>query len=118
MYKSQSCPDSTERAIPARVVIGVTGHRELDTSPALTQGIHSAIEKTREMVPSLRSTPLFLSVLSPLAEGADRLVAREVLNIPGSMLEVVLPLQKEDYMQDFETDQCKGDFEEEEKKFC
>lgn len=64
------------------------------------------------MVPSLRSTPVTLSVLCPLAEGADRLVAREVLSIPDSTLEVVLPLEKEDYLQDFETSESKAEFEE------
>jgi hypothetical protein len=49
------------------------------------------------MVPTLKSTPMLFSVLSPLAEGADHLIAREVLKIPGALLEVVLPLEKEKY---------------------
>ena len=67
MWRSPSRPHSPEQAIPARVVIGVTGHRELDTRPALSQGIHSALETIRQMVPSLPGTPLVLSALSPLA---------------------------------------------------
>jgi hypothetical protein len=109
--KSQSRPDSTRQTIPARVVIGVTGHRKLENQLALTRGIHLAIEKIRQIVPSLRSTPLVLCVLSPLAEGADRLVTREVLKVPGSMLEVILPLGKDEYKKSFETDESRDDFE-------
>ena len=112
LWRSQSCTDSTSQTIPARVVIGVTGHRKLDTQPALVQGIHLAIEKIRQIMPSLRSTPLVLSILSPLAEGADCLVTREILKVPGAMLEVVLPLEKDDYVQDFETSESRDEFEE------
>jgi len=40
--------------------------------------------------------------VSSLAEGADRLVARELLAEPGSRLEVVLPLARTDYVRDFQ----------------
>jgi hypothetical protein len=42
-----------------------------------------------------------LVVVSALAEGADRLVACEVLRRSNSRLEAVLPLFKEDYCDDF-----------------
>jgi len=45
------------------------------------------------------------------AEGADRLVVREVLKYPEAILEVVLPLEKNDYLQDFETAESKAEFE-------
>ena len=67
MWRSQSRPHSPEQAIPARVVIGFTGHRELDTRPVLSQEIHSGLEMIRQMVPSLPGTPLVLGALSPLA---------------------------------------------------
>ena len=67
MGRSPSRPHSPEQAIPARVVIGVTGHRALDTRPALRQGIHSALKMIRQMVPSLPGTPLVLGVLPPPA---------------------------------------------------
>ena len=100
-----------DQAIPARIVIGVTGHRKLENLSALTDAIRSAIDSIRQMAPPLRNTPLLLCVLSPLAEGADRLVAREVLKVPGTVLEVALPLDKTDYMRDFETDESKAEFE-------
>ncbi|MDO8715645.1 MAG: SLATT domain-containing protein [Dehalococcoidales bacterium] len=98
-------------AIPARIVIGVTGHRKLDNYPALADAIRSAIDSIKQMVPPLKHTPLLFYVLSPLAEGGDRLVAREVLKVPEAMLEVVLPVKKDDYMTDFKTDESRKEFE-------
>lgn len=37
---------------------------------------------------------------------------REVLRFPTSRLDVVLPLEKGDYLQDFETSESKAEFEE------
>lgn len=104
--------DATVRVIPARIVIGVTGHRKIENPALLGASLQTSLEKIRQMVPALKSTPLIFSVLSPLAEGADRLLAREILKIPGSMLEVVLPFKKEDYLQDFVTDSSRKEFEE------
>lgn len=107
----QSHPNLERRAIPARIVTGVTGHRNLDSSILLTNSIQTAIEKARQMVPPLKSTPLVLTILSPLAEGADRLVTQEVLKYPEAILEVVLPLERDDYLKDFETAESKAEFE-------
>lgn len=98
--------------ILARIVIGVTGHRKLSVTLELTKAIRSAIEQIRQMSPSLSATPIGLAILTPLADGADRLVAQEVLKVSGSMLEVVLPMNKDDYLQDFETEQSKKEFED------
>lgn len=98
------------QAIPARILIGVTGHRNLDNQPALADAIRSAIDSIRQMVPPLRNAPLLLCVLSTPAKGADRLVAREVLKATG-VPEVVLPLEKDDDMEDFETEESRKEFE-------
>lgn len=98
--------------IPARIVIGVTGHRKLAGITELTNGIRSAIERIQQMAPSLAKTPIGLTVLTPLAEGADQLVAQEVFRVPGSTLEVVLPMDKDHYLEDFQTEQSKKEFEE------
>jgi len=53
--------------------------------------------------------PYTYNIISPLAEGADRLVAKEVIewhvldSTDKLSLNVVLPLPKEDYIKDFET---------------
>jgi hypothetical protein len=49
-------------------------------------------------------------VLSPLAEGADRVVARAVLDYRGAHLDVVLPLSIEDYLEDLEPEYSMEEF--------
>jgi hypothetical protein len=66
---------------------------------------------SRKIIYSSAHTPLAFSILTPLAEGADRLVAKEVLKCPDSRIEVVLPLAKEDYMEDFESSESRQEFE-------
>jgi len=97
--------------IPARIAIGVTGHRRLRNEPALASAVSAVLDRIEQLAPSLRKTPLELTVITPLAEGADRLVAREVLKRPGSHLEAVLPLEKDDYAADFELPGSQAEFE-------
>jgi hypothetical protein len=104
--------DMPEQIIPARIVIGVTGHRTIENPVLLKAAIQSVLPKIQQMAPALKNTPVVLSVLSPLAEGADRIIAQEVLKIPGAMLEVILPMEKAVYIQDFKTDASKKEFEE------
>ena len=52
------------------------------------------------------------SILSSLAEGADRLVTHEVLKIPNSQLEAVLPFGEKDYIRDFKDPKSKLAFKE------
>ena len=65
---------------------------------------------------SLIHIPHTFIAVSPLAEGADRLVAKEILNWPVSdknnisNLEVVLPMPEEDYLQDFKTKESQEEF--------
>jgi hypothetical protein len=97
-------PVAHTSAIP--IIIGVTGHRDL--RPA---DIHQLKDQVRAILNDLRdnhtATPLL--VLSPLAEGADRLVAQVALE-QGARLVVPLPLAREEYEKDFETQESKNDF--------
>ena len=85
--------------------IGVTGHRVLAEAALITSGIEKALARIEERRPG-RS----LVVVSALAEGADRLVAEAVLNRSGARLQVVLPLPKFDYLDDFAAPNSKDDF--------
>ena len=90
--------------IPYRIRIGVTGHRKLDDPAAMQATVKKAIDAEVEKlfpeasrqnidVSACQERPQFrIRVLSPLAEGADRVVARAVLDYPGARLDVVLPL--------------------------
>lgn len=95
--------------MPPRIVIGVTGHRKLKEPAALAAQVRRVLEQVvQEAAPPAPS----LRVLSPLAEGADRLVAREVLRFSGAELEVVLPLAEADYLKDFKASESRDEFEE------
>lgn len=101
----------TRQPIPGRVVIGVTGHRTLEDEARAAAGVREALQAVGKALPKLKHTPVVFSVLSPLAEGADRIVAREAVQAKSAELEVVLPLEKDDYLKDFESAASKADFE-------
>ena len=79
------------------LVVGVTGHRDLHPQgeARLEDEVRRSLAELRALCPN---TPLLL--LSPLAEGADRLVAREALT-QGATLVVPLPLPRAEYEKDF-----------------
>jgi hypothetical protein len=93
---------------PAPLVIGVTGHRDLraDDVPRLEKLVHEIIQEFRDDSPH---TPLTL--LSALAEGADRLVARAALEL-GARLVVPLPMRREIYETDFSAPDSNAEFAE------
>jgi len=105
-------PDTSDQGrIPFRLRIGVTGHRRLPDEEPLAEQVKQALQRIRELVPSSPHTPVLFTVISPLAEGADRLVAREVLRNDGADLEVPLPLPREEYLRDFQSDESKREFD-------
>jgi hypothetical protein len=84
------------------LVIGVTGHRDLrdEDVPRLEREVAAVIERLRrDYLGDDVETPIV--VLSALAEGADRLVAR-VAMAQGAHLIAPLPLPLEEYRRDFE----------------
>jgi hypothetical protein len=96
--------------IPYRLRIGVTGHRVLPDDDALSAQVVRAISRVRELVASSDGLPVRLRIISPIAEGADRLVAHAGLTDDTSELEVPLPLPREQYAEDFETEESKNEF--------
>ena len=78
--------------------IGITGHIGLD--PTKMEKLNRGIDKTIEHIE--RSFPKrYLTVFSPLAVGADRAVARKLLERKGSRLIAVLPMPEAEYLCDF-----------------
>jgi hypothetical protein len=100
-----------EGRLPFALRIGVTGHRDLADPDALVPGIDEAIQALTQRVLGVQADPSLL-VISALAEGADRLVARQVLARPAAELEVVLPLPAHEYRQDFPAEASKDEFTE------
>jgi len=85
------------------VVVGVTGHRRLPEDARFGECLRKSLEtigQTKKLI-----------ALSPLAEGADRLVANTILDAPfhGS-LRVVLPLEVDDYCTDFGSEGSREEF--------
>jgi len=90
------------------LVVGITGHRDIcpEDVVSLEKAVTDILTKFQHDYPS---TPL--TFLSPLAEGADRLAARIALKC-GARLIVPLPMPREDYLQDFQTDESRAEFME------
>lgn len=97
--------------IPLCLRIGVTGHRDLCADDAaLTDAVAEAlarIDSRRRAGTS--ATPVGLAVVSALAEGADRIVARLAM-LRGASLEVVLPMPPSDYLTDFKLVSSRDEF--------
>jgi hypothetical protein len=94
------------------LVIGVTGHRDLRDQdlPKLEAELAGIIAGLRrDYLENDPETPII--VLSALAEGADRLVARVALAY-GAQLIAPLPLPREEYCRDFQPGLKPGNIEE------
>jgi hypothetical protein len=78
---------------PFPLILGVTGHRDLLREDELREVVRGLLAELRRLLPH---TPFVL--LSPLAEGADQLVAEVALEeAVGAELVAVLPFGREEY---------------------
>ena len=87
------------------VTIGVTGHRFLTEVDKIATGVDKALCQIEYAFGGQAWT-----VISPLAEGADRLVAQRVLARSKARLVVPLPLPQRDYIADFGSDESRNEF--------
>jgi len=95
--------------IMVRLRVGISGHRTVTAGlPGLTGEIAKAVEYISQKLAVSADIPL--TVVSSLAEGADRIVAEAVLGREGARLEAVLPLPPGEYRTDFANDQSWADF--------
>jgi hypothetical protein len=80
------------------IVLGVTGHRDLRK-----EDIPLLEAKVREIFLDIKTkySDSPITLLSPLAEGADRLVARVSLDFGASLI-VPIPMPIEEYKKDFQ----------------
>ena len=89
------------------ILVGITGHRNLrpEDLPALEKAVRGVFQ---EMLNRCPETPHML--LTPLAEGADRLAARVALGL-GLKLQVILPMPTALYVTDFHSDDSRREFQ-------
>jgi hypothetical protein len=97
----------SRRLYSVPLVIGVTGHRDLvpDELSAIRGRVRRFLVQLRKQYPDRD-----LTVMSALAEGADHLVAEEVLDLR-LPLTVVLPMPRECYVEDFVDPEARRAFE-------
>jgi hypothetical protein len=94
---------------PLPLVVGVTGHRDLREGdyPVLERKVREVFES---LIRSYPHTPIIL--LSPLAEGSDRLAARVALQLEQMRLIVPLPMREELYRHDFTRPGSQDEFDQ------
>jgi hypothetical protein len=97
-----------------RLRIGVSGHRVPPKLPEQAEApLRARIEGLLTAVTAMarrRNPAPELVVVSSLAEGSDRIVAEAGL-AAGFALQAVLPLDRREYMADFETEASRAEFE-------
>jgi hypothetical protein len=101
------------------VQVGVTGHRPNRLSPDVAASLPGQCEQALQAItalafrahdPLLHSPePPLLRILSPLAEGADRIVALAGLAL-GADLQCPLPFHVDEYCRDFTSDASRDEF--------
>ena len=100
-------PDAVQRwggRIP--IVVGACGHRNIDPSdPRLIAVIE---EQCAALSKRYRHSPFL--ILSSLAEGADRLIAKVAMDKLKADLIAVLPMPADEYENDFQTKESKAEF--------
>ena len=98
---------SARRGYAVPFVVSVSGHRDLRPAevPQLQRKVRDFLSELRDTCPDR-----IVAVMSALAEGADRLVAREALAL-GMPLTIVLPMPASLYVQDFESRESRAEFD-------
>jgi hypothetical protein len=100
------------------VAVGVTGHRTLAAPDKLRSAVDKILAQITTAAQAALASDLLsgegetfnLRIISPAAEGADRLVAEAGLAI-GATLQCPLPLPKDDYAQDFATAESRAAYD-------
>lgn len=96
-----------QRGYAVPLVVAVSGHRDLlpTEMPRIRQLVREFLCELRDTCPDR-----VVAVMSALAEGADRLVAQEALEL-GMPLTVLLPMRADLYAADFPSAESRAEFE-------
>lgn len=94
--------------------IGVTGHRLLPDIPLIEKCIRDVYVKIQQLLGN-ENADINVHILSPLAEGADRLVVQQATQHFGAdktILEAVLPMNQTEYLKSFSSTDAIAEFNE------
>ena len=106
MIEVDQAIEARDYALP--LVVAVTGHRDL--TAAERDGITRLVDEF--LLSLVRDFPgRRIQVMSSLADGADRIVARSALNL-GLELIAPLPMEPREYRKDFKTPESRAEFED------
>ena len=88
------------RAVSSPLVVGVSGHRNLDPSckPRLAEQVRAFLEYLKGRLPQTE-----IRIMTGMAEGADLLVAELALQA-GLQIDAILPMPLDEYLVDFDAD--------------
>ena len=120
-HRAMASQESSSPPRPRLVVqIGVTGHRPNRLSPDVAADLPGQCEQVLKAIAALASSahdpllhspqPPLLRILSPLAEGADRIVARAGLALDAD-LQCPFPFHIEEYCRDFTSEASRDEFQ-------
>ncbi len=98
------------RAEAGARIVAITGHRRLPDAVAVASSIKTVLSELVAAPTNAQEAPQRLVLLSPLAEGADRVAAHAVLQLAGGVLRAILPLAPLDYEADFPTPSSRAEF--------
>ncbi len=88
-----------EKELHPKLIIGTAGHRDIRPGEGVISVIDDSLVRLMEIFPDRD-----IVVLSPLAEGADRMIYKRMRTLrTDTMLHAILPLEVNDYIRDFET---------------
>ncbi len=96
--------DSPDCRFHFRVRVGVTGHRDLVANKELVDQVRAVLKDIQKLIDPEQTVHLQWEVVSCLADGADRIVAHEVLRNTDASLMAVIPLTRADYENTFGLD--------------
>jgi hypothetical protein len=97
-----------------RLVLGVSGERNLQQPERVVTSVERLLRQLQQalQITGDKSTlQLKYSILSPLAKGADRIVASAAMQLLDAELKVVTPLPLDAYRQDFVEQEDRQEFE-------
>jgi hypothetical protein len=93
------------------VRVGVTGHRTFRSPERVARHVRDGLQRLLVLMDAgPDAAHARIEVVSSLAEGADRLVAREALALPGTTLSAVLPFPADDDAGDVETPASRAEY--------